>query len=111
MKSRIHSERLLWILMLLFVFSISFSIAVSHIFLAAAALVYLYWKIRHNWKLPNLPILVPAMAFAYCTLLSASFSIHPAESFIYSKDLAMFIILPIFFDMVRNLDDVKVIYG
>jgi len=111
LKSRIHSERLLWILMLLFVFSISFSIAVSHIFLAAAALVYLYWKIRHNWKLPNLPILVPAMAFAYCTLLSAAFSIHPAESFIYSKDLAMFIILPIFFDMVRNLDDVKVIYG
>ena len=23
----------------------------------------------------------------------------------------MFIILPIFFDMVRNLDDIKVIYG
>jgi O-antigen ligase len=111
LKSRIHSERLLWILMLLFVFSISFSIAVSHIFLAAAAAVYLYWKIRHNWKLPDLPILVPALAFAYCTLLSAVFSIHPAESLRQSKDLAMFIILPIFFDMVRNLEDVKIIYG
>lgn len=97
--------------MLLFVFSISFSIAVSHIFLAAAAAVYLYWKIRHNWKLPDLPILVPAMAFAYCTLLSAAFSIHPAESLRQSKDLAMFIILPIFFDMVRNLEDIKIMYG
>ncbi len=111
LKSRIHSERLLWILLLLFVFSISFSIAVSHIFLAASAAVYLYWKLRHNWKLPNLPILVPALAFAYCTLLSAAFSIHPVQSLINSKDLAMFIILPIVFDMVRNLDDVRVIYG
>lgn len=111
LKSRVRSERLLWILLLLFVFSISFSIAVSHIFLATSAAVYLYWKLRHNWKLPNLPILVPALAFAYCTLLSAAFSIHPGESLINSKDLAMFIILPIFFDMVRNLDDIKVIYG
>jgi O-antigen ligase len=111
LKSRIRSERLLWVLLLLFVFSISFSIAASHILLAASAAVYFYWKLRHNWKLPKLPILIPALAFAYCTLLSAAFSIHPLDSLINSKDLAMFIILPIFFDMVRNLDDIKVIYG
>lgn len=109
--SREGSQKILWILILLFVVSISFSIAVSHIFLAASVLVYLYHKIRYDRTLPRAPILTPALAFAYFTLLSAIFSIHPSVSLIAAKDLALFIIIPILYDSVRDLDDVKVIYG
>ena len=109
--SREGIQRILWILILLFVAAISFSIAVSHIFLAAAAAVYLYRKIRYDRTVPRAPILTPALAFAYFTLLSVVFSIHPSLSVITAKDLALFIIIPILYDSVRNLDDIKVLYG
>jgi O-antigen ligase len=112
LKSRtLAVERLLWVLILLFVFSISFSIAVSGIFLAGCTAVYLYWKLRYNPVFPDIPILVPAIAFAYCILLSVLFSIHPSDSYIDAKDIALFIIIPIIYDSVRNLDDIKVLYG
>ena len=109
--SREGSQRILWILILLFVTSISFSIAVSHIFLAASVVIYLYRKVRFDRTLPRAPILAPAVAFAYFTLLSAVFSIHPSQSLIAAKDLALFIAIPILYDSVRSLDDIKVIYG
>lgn len=112
LKSRtLAVEKLLWVLILLFVFSISFSIAVSGIFLACSTAVYLYWKLRYNPVFPNVPILVPAIAFAYGILLSVLFSIHPSDSYMDAKDIALFIIIPIFYDSVRNLDDIKVLYG
>jgi O-antigen ligase len=111
LTSREGSERILWILLLLFVTSISFSIAVSHIFLTATAVVYLYRKFRYDPHFPRAPILGPALALAYFIMLSAVFSIHPSQSLIDAKDLALFIIIPIVFDTVRNLDDVRVVYG
>ena len=111
LRTRTGSERLLWMLCLLFIFSISFSIAASHVLLSAAAGVYVYWKMRHDRRFPRIPILIPALAFAYCVFLSAVFSIHPYHSLYNSKNLALFIIIPIFFDTVRNLDDVKVVFG
>lgn len=110
-RTREGSARLLWMLCLLFIFSISFSIAASHMLLSAATLVYLYWKFRHDRRFPQLPILIPAMAFCYCVLLSAVFSIHPSNSLYNSKNLALFIILPIFYDTVRDLEDIKLIFG
>jgi putative inorganic carbon (hco3(-)) transporter len=110
-QSRAGSERLLWMLCLLFIFSISFSIAASHILLSATTFVYLYWKLRHDWRFPYVPILIPALAFAYCVFLSAVFSLHPSSSLYNAKNLALFIILPIFYDAVRDLDDVKIIFG
>src|SRR5262245_48205594 len=111
LRLRERSEKVLWIFLLLFVFSISFSIAVSHIFLTISALVYLYRKFKHHRTMPRPPILVPALAFAYFTLLSVVFSIHPSLSLIDAKDLALFIIIPIFYEAVRDLEDIRVIYG
>jgi putative inorganic carbon (hco3(-)) transporter len=110
-QTREGSERLLWILCLLFLFSISFSIATSHVLLSVTTCVYFYYKWRHDPHFPKLPILVPALAFVCCALFSGVFSIHPAHSLFYSKTLALFIILPIFYDAVESLDDVKVLYG
>lgn len=110
-RSRQGSERLLWMLCLLFIFSISFSIAASHILLSAATFVYFYWKLRHDRHFPQIPILIPALAFAYCVFLSAVFSIHPMSSLYNAKNLALFVIIPIFYDTVRDLDDVKIIFG
>ena len=109
--SRHGSERLLWTLCILFVFSVSFSIAASHILLSAATFVYFYWKLRHDRHFPQIPILVPALAFAYCVFLSAVFSIHPSSSLYNAKNLALFIIIPIFYDTVRDLEDIKIIFG
>ena len=109
--SRTGSARILWVLLLLFIFSISFSIAISHILLTLTAAVYLYWKFREDRYFPRVPILIPALAFVYCTLLSVVFSIHPSISFFDAKNLALFIIIPIVYDAIRNLEDVEVIYG
>lgn len=111
LTSREGSRRVLWILLLLFVVSISFSIAVSHILLTAAAGVYLYRKVSVDRHVPRAPILVPALTFAYFIALSAIFSIHPSQSIFHAKDLALFIIIPIVYDTVESLDDVRVIYG
>ena len=105
LRSRHGSERLLWALALFFVFLIPFSIAASHIVLTATTIVYFYWKWRHSPTFPRAPILIPALAFAYCTLLSAVFSIHPSVSLYDTKNLALFIIIPIFFDAVHDLED------
>lgn len=110
-RSRTGSVRLLWILLVLFVFSIPFSIAVSHIYLTAAFLVYGYRKFRHDREVPRAPILAPALAFTYCIALSVIFSIHPSESVFHAKDLALFIIIPIFYDAIKDVDDIKVLYG
>lgn len=110
-RSRAGSERLLWILLLLFVVFISFSIAVSHIFLTSAFFVYIYRKFRHDPTVPRAPLLIPALAFLYCVCLSVIFSIHPLQSVVHAKDAALFIIIPIFYDSVRDTDDIKVIYG
>jgi len=111
LRSRTRIEKVLWCLVLLFIFSISFSIAVSHIWLTCATLVYLYWKLVYDREFPKAPILIPALAFAYCSLISALFSIHPSVSLYDSKELALFIIIPIFYDLIRDLRDIKVVYG
>src|SRR5437867_11150677 len=90
-RSRIGSERLLWALILGFIFSISFSIAASHIILTATTIVYFYWKSKHSRQFPRVPILIPALVYAYCVFLSAVFSIHPSMSIYDSKNLALFI--------------------
>ena len=110
-RSRDGSERMLWMLCLLFIFTISFSIAASHVLLSAATFVYFYWKLRHDRHFPHIAILVPALAFAYCVFLSAVFSIHPSSSLYNAKNLALFIIIPIFYDTVRDLEDIKIIFG
>src|SRR5262249_21074612 len=111
LQSRSSLQRLLWILVLLFVFCISFSIAVSQILLTAAAIVYVYWKLKYDRHFPRVPILIPAFAYCYSTMLSVAFSIHPSLSIIEAKDLAAFIIVPLVYDTVKDLDDIKVIYG
>lgn len=110
-RARAGSEKILWILLLLFLFAISFSIAVSHILLTAAFLVYCYRKLTVDRALPRAPLLVPALGFTYCVVLSVIFSIHPSQSVVHAKEIALFIIIPILYDSIRDIDDIKVMYG
>jgi hypothetical protein len=110
LQSRSSSERVIWILILMFIFSISFSIAISQILLSLLAATYLYWKLRRHKQFPWFPLILPALAFSYCSLLSVAFSIHPSISLVNSKNLALFIILPILYDAIRDLNDVRIIY-
>lgn len=107
-----HSlEKVLWILLLCFVFAICFSIAVSHILLTAAVLLYLIWRTKSGLPFPRPALLLPALAFSYCTLLSVLFSIDPFVSLFDARELALFILIPIFYDVIRDLDDVRGLYG
>src|SRR4026207_542203 len=94
-ETRSGIQRILWILLLCLVFSISFSIAISQILLGAATILYLYWKLRYHRVFPWFGLMLPALAFSYCTLISVGFSIHPSISLVAAKSLTLFIILPI----------------
>jgi len=61
LNSRTGVEKALWIFLLLSVAAISFSIAVTHIFLTVTTMLYFYWKLRFNREFPRLPILLPAI--------------------------------------------------
>lgn len=104
-------ERAMWVLLLLFVFAICFSIAVSHILLTAAVILYFIWRIRGHRPVPRPALLMPALVFSYCTLLSVLFSIDPYVSLLDARELALFILIPIFYEVIRDLDDVRGIYG
>jgi len=108
--ARSRLEKTIWILILLFIFSISFSIAASQIFLSILVATYLYWKLRRHRQFPWFPLLLPALTFSYLSLLSVAFSIHPSLSLINAKHLTLFIILPILYDAIRDLNDVRIIY-
>jgi len=110
LEQRSALEKTIWILILLFIFSISFSIAASQIFLSALAICYLYWKFTRDKQFPWFPLMLPALAFSYCSLLSVAFSIHPSHSLINAKNLSLFIILPVLYDAIRDLNDVRIIY-
>jgi O-antigen ligase len=110
LNERSTLEKTIWILILLFIFSISFSIAASQIFLSALALCYLYRKLTRDRQFPWFSLMLPALAFSYFSLLSVAFSIHPSQSLVNAKNLSLFIILPILYDALRDLNDVRIVY-
>jgi O-antigen ligase len=70
-------------------------LAAQGVLFSAAAIVWLVVAIRDG-RLPQTPaFFLPLLVYAALTLASAAFSLDPRESFIDSKQLLMFLMVPI----------------
>ena len=95
-------ERTAFLTLLGFVATLQLSIAVAQILLFITGLLWviLYFIQRDVNKLP--PWFIPLALYALATLGSAAFSLNPVASFMDSKQLLLFLIVPIVCRLARG---------
>ena len=80
--------------LLAFAAALQISIAAAHILLTFTLVLWAALLVRHR-AAPEVPAFFwPLLAYAALTLVSSAFSIDPLESFIDSKQLVLFLIVP-----------------
>ena len=100
MKNRDWFERIGLLSLLGFVSALQFSIALANICLGAALLMWLlHIANRREIEVPS--FFIPLAAYAAATLVSAAFSTNPRASFIDSKQLVLFLIVPMVYEFAR----------
>ena len=83
-----------------FIAALLFSIAASTILLALTAICWIILLVRQRRR-PSAPVFFLALsAFALATLISSAFSLSPRDSLIDSRQLLLFAIVPIVYDLV-----------
>ena len=95
-------ERVAVALLLGFVASLQVSIALSQILLTALMLCWIAILVRdRTW--PSAPrFFLPLAAYAAFTLAASAFSIDPVASFIDSRQLVLFALVPAVYDIARG---------
>ena len=84
-----------------FVSALQFSIAAANIFLSLSLLMWLLWVISlKRMEVPT--FLYPLVAYAIATLASAAFSDDPNASFVDSKQLVLFLVVPMVYEFARG---------
>jgi O-antigen ligase len=78
------------------------SIAAAQILLTIAVAAWLFSHIARSERLHAPPFFWPLVLYAALTLLSAGFSINPEESFTDSKQLVLFMLVPLTYDLARG---------
>ena len=78
------------------------SIAAAQILLTIAVAAWLLSHIARSERLSAPPFFWPLVAYAALTLVSAGFSIDPQESFTDSKQLVLFMLVPLTYDLARG---------
>jgi len=81
-----------WVSSCLFAVFIFFSISVAQIMAAVMVITWIWQSVLSNEKPDLSPLALPIAAFVFASLISATFSLDPRESFIDSKDLCHFTI-------------------
>ena len=96
------TESWAWRLLLLFVFALPLSIAASSIILTV--LVALWGRLVINQPYASLAprFFLPLVIYAAWTLLSVAFSIQPLTSFIESKEVLLFLVVPVVFRLAQG---------
>jgi O-antigen ligase len=91
----------LWLL-LAFVASLQISIAAASVLLAAMLVCWAVLLVRDRIR-PAAPMFfLPLAAYAAVTLLSSAFSLDPRESFVDSKQLLLFLVVPAVYHIARG---------
>lgn len=100
MKNRDWFERIGFLALLGFVSTLQFSIALANICLAVALLMWLlHIANRRAIEVPS--FFVPLAAYGAVTLISAAFSSDPRAGFVDSKQLVLFLIVPMVYEFGR----------
>ncbi len=98
----------LWLFISLYLLFSMISITISMLFLAVA---FLFWLIRcfQKRQRPDFPgFFWPMIAYALLTLLSSFFSIDPAVSLADSRELLLFLVVPIVYMGISQEKELKV---
>ena len=96
-------------LLLVFAGAPLFSIAVAELLLAIIALLWLILVIRGRETIAVPPMFWPLLAFGACTLVSSVFSIDQHVSFVDSKQLVLYAIVPIAYRLLRGPRTLKAV--
>ena len=96
-------ERIGFGALLAFVAALQFSIAIANIFLSVALLMWLLRLAARRAPFEAPDFFVPLVAYAAITLVSAAFSSDPRAGFIDSKQLVLFLIVPLVYEFARGL--------
>jgi O-antigen ligase len=95
-------DRLTTVLLLGFVGATQLSIAVAQILLGALLVCWIVGLVRDKGR-PTAPTFFTALlAYAGITLISTIFSVAPLESFIDDRQLLLFVIVPLVYDLARG---------
>lgn len=94
-------QRIGYVGLLGFVSALQFSIAAANIFLGLSLLMWLLQAIAtRRVDVPR--FFYPLAAYAALTLVSAAFSDDPNASFVDSKQLILFLVVPMVYDLARG---------
>ena len=92
-------ERAAFVLLLLFVGALQVSIAAAELLFAVTAGCWLLLLARDR-RLPGAPVFfLPLAVYAAATLVSSAFSLNPTVSFLDSRQLLLFAVVPLVFDL------------
>jgi O-antigen ligase len=94
-------QRIGYVGVLGFVSALQFSIAAANVFLGVALLMWLLHAISAR-RIDAPRFFYPLAAYAAATLVSAAFSDDPNASFVDSKQLVLFLIVPMVYDLARG---------
>jgi O-antigen ligase len=78
------------------------SIAAAQILLTIAVAAWLAWHLVRGERLEAPPFFWPLIVYAALTLVSAGFSLDPEVSFTDSKQLVLFMLVPLTYDFARG---------
>jgi O-antigen ligase len=95
-------DRVALALLLLFVGAVQVSIAAAEAVLFLLLLLWVMMLVRDGVR-PSAPtFFLPLLAYAGMTLVSSAFSMDPLESFFDSRQLVLFLIVPMVYDLARG---------
>jgi O-antigen ligase len=95
-------DRVALALLLLFVGAVQVSIAAAEAVFFLLLLLWLTMLVRDGER-PSAPtFFLPLLAYAGLTLVSSAFSMDPLESFFDSRQLVLFLIVPMVYDLARG---------
>jgi O-antigen ligase len=95
-------DRLTTALLLAFVATVQVSIVAAQTFFIALLLAWTATLMRDRARPAVPPFFWPLLAYAAVTLISSAFSIDPIESIIDSRQLYLFLIVPVVYDLARG---------
>ena len=95
-------DRLTTALLLAFVATVQVSIVAAQTLFLALLLAWTATLVRDRARPAVPPFFWPLLAYAAVTLISSAFSIDPIESIIDSRQLYLFLIVPVVYDLARG---------